>query len=49
MQIKEDHWDITIEPKKPLLSLNLKEVWQYKDLLFMMVKRDFVTFYKQTI
>jgi len=42
-------WDIIIEPKKRLFSLNLKEVWQYKDLLYMFVKRDFVTIYKQTI
>jgi lipopolysaccharide transport system permease protein len=34
---------------KSLLELNLKEVWQYRDLLQMLVKRDFVTFYKQTI
>lgn len=42
-------WDIVIGPKKSLFSLNLKEVWQYRDLLFMTVKRDFVTQYKQTI
>lgn len=42
-------WDIKIEPKGSLFNLNLKEVWQYKDLLEMYIKRDIVTFYKQTI
>jgi lipopolysaccharide transport system permease protein len=32
-----------------LFDLRLKEVWHYRDLLFLFVKRDFVTFYKQTI
>ena len=32
-----------------IFKVNLSEVWRYKDLLFMFVKRDFVTFYKQTI
>lgn len=42
-------WDIIIEPKKKLLSLDLGEVWRYRDLLTMYVKRDIVTMYKQTI
>jgi lipopolysaccharide transport system permease protein len=42
-------WDYIIEPKGSLFRLNLKEVWQYKDLLEMYIKRDVVTFYKQTI
>ena len=46
---KESEWDIIIEPKASLLRLNLKEVWQYKDLLEMYIKREIVTFYKQTI
>lgn len=45
----EKEWDLTIEPHSSLLDLNLKEVWRYKDLLWMFVKRDFVSFYKQTI
>ena len=44
-----DNWTLIIEPKGRLLSLNLKEIWQYKDLLSMYIKRDIVTFYKQTI
>jgi len=45
---KED-WLFEITPKNKLFSLNLKEVWQYRDLLLLFVKRDVVTLYKQTI
>ncbi|MBT6005055.1 MAG: ABC transporter permease [Prolixibacteraceae bacterium] len=38
-----------IKPKTHLLELNLKEIWNYRDLLLMYVKRDIITFYKQTI
>jgi len=38
-----------IKPRSHLLELNLKELWAYRDLLVMYVKRDIVTFYKQTI
>ena len=44
-----EHWDQVIEPKSKLLDLNLKEVWRYRDLLWLFVKRDFVAQYKQTI
>lgn len=40
---------VIIEPKGSLFSLNLQEIWQYRDLLEMYIKRDIVTFYKQTI
>jgi len=49
MKEKETHWDIIIEPKNRLLDLKLREVWAYRDLLGLLVKRDFVAFYKQTI
>ncbi len=42
-------WDLVIEPKRHLLDVNLRELWDYRDLLFMFVKRDIVTVYKQTI
>lgn len=45
--IKE--WDLTIEPQNSLFKLNLKDVWRYRDLLGLLVKRDFTSFYKQTI
>ena len=44
-----NHWTSIIKPKTKLLDLNLKELWQYKDLIIMFVKRDFKTLYKQTI
>jgi lipopolysaccharide transport system permease protein len=49
--LKEEHdnWDSVIESKHSLLDINLKEIWQYRDLLVLFVKRDFVTVYKQTI
>lgn len=45
----DKHWDLVIRPKRHLLDLNLKEIWDYRDLLYMFVKRDIVTVYKQTI
>jgi len=47
--IKEEHWDQVIEPKSSALALNLAEIWRYRDLLLMFVKRDVVTVYKQTV
>ena len=38
-----------ISPKKSLFDINLIEIWHYKDLLFLFVKRDFISTYKQTI
>lgn len=43
----EQNW--TIEAKSSLLDLKLNEVWAYRDLLLLLVRRDFVSFYKQTI
>ena len=42
-------WDIIITNKSHLWSIDLNELWRYRDLLTMYVKRDIVTFYKQTI
>ena len=42
-------WESEIKAEDDLLSINLKEVWHYRDLLIMLVKKDYVTFYKQTI
>ena len=44
-----EEWDLVIEARTSLLDLNLRDVWHYRDLLWMFVKRDFVSFYKQTI
>lgn len=45
----EDKWTDIILPKKSLCDLRLKEVVEYKDLLFLFVKRDFISVFKQTI
>lgn len=42
-------WTTVINPKSKLLDLKLRELWQYRDLIVMFVKRDFKTMYKQTI
>ena len=42
-------WTDEIKSKNSLFSINVNEIWQYRDLLLMLVKRDFITFYKQTI
>lgn len=46
---EEEDWDLVIEPQSNLLDLKLKEVWRYRDLLVLFVRRDIVSFYKQTI
>lgn len=50
MQKQEDQdWDLVIKGRSSLFDLRLGELWNYRDLLVMFVKRDFVSFYKQTI
>jgi lipopolysaccharide transport system permease protein len=46
---EEKHWDTIIEPTVGVFNIKFKEVWNYRDLLFLLVRRDFVAFYKQTI
>lgn len=45
----DSDWLFEITPKNKFFSLNFKEVWHYRDLLLLFVKRDVVTVYKQTI
>ncbi len=45
----EEQWDLVIEGRTSLFDPQLGDVWRYRDLLLMFVKRDFVAFYKQTI
>ena len=45
----EEGWTEVIEPRIGLLDLGLKEVWRYRDLVMLFVRRDFVSTYKQTI
>lgn len=45
----DEDWTTVIKPKDKLLSINLKEIWDYRDLLTIFIKRDITTSYKQTI
>jgi lipopolysaccharide transport system permease protein len=49
LQQEQEIWSEVIEPKTRLLDLRLKELWRYRDLVMMFVRRDFVANYKQTI
>ncbi|RYE12931.1 MAG: ABC transporter permease, partial [Rickettsiales bacterium] len=42
-------WDEVIKPQTSLLDLRLGDVWRYRDLVMLFVRRDFVSNYKQTI
>ena len=42
-------WTLILRPKRNLLDVNLHELWQYRDLIMLFVKRDFVSKFKQTI
>ncbi len=44
-----EQWDTEIKPRGSLFEINFKEIWQYRDLYTLFVKRDIVTTYKQTI
>ena len=46
---QEKEWNIYIKPKIGLFEFNISELFKYRDLIYLFVKRDFVTFYKQTI
>jgi lipopolysaccharide transport system permease protein len=46
--IVED-WDVEIKPRNALFDLKLKDVWHYRDLMWLFVRRDFVAQYKQTV
>jgi lipopolysaccharide transport system permease protein len=46
---EHEHWTEVIKPKTSLLDLRLGEVWRYRDLVMMFVRRDFISTYKQTV
>lgn len=46
---REEQWLYRISSKHKLIDFNLREIWYYRDLLVLFVKRDIVTVYKQTI
>jgi len=45
----EEKWDLIIRPKRKIFDLQIREIIRYRDLIFLFVKRDFVTQYKQTL
>lgn len=47
--LKEEEWAITIRPRQSLLDVDVKEIWRYRDLWSLFVKRDIITQYKQTV
>jgi lipopolysaccharide transport system permease protein len=47
--MSDKNWDKIIKPKRSLLEIDFKSLWYFRDLLRMLVYRDFVTHYKQTI
>jgi lipopolysaccharide transport system permease protein len=50
MQYKNKvEWTLVIKPKSNLFDFQLKQLWEYKDLLILLVRRDIVTVYKQTL
>ena len=48
-KIDIEEWDIVIRPRGKFIAVDLRSVWAYRDLVWMFFKRDFITFYKQTI
>jgi lipopolysaccharide transport system permease protein len=46
---RHDEWDQIIKPKIGLFDINFRETWQYRDLIALFVRRDFIYVYKQTI
>ncbi|MBS1646317.1 MAG: ABC transporter permease [Bacteroidetes bacterium] len=49
MQQEQEHWDLVIKPKNKWYDVDLAAIWHYRDLLMLLVRRDFVAVYKQTI
>lgn len=46
---QSQNWDLVIKGHTSLFDVKFKDLWHYRDLLFLFVKRDFVSFYKQTV
>jgi len=45
----EGAWDVVIRPRRSLFDMDLKGVWQYRDLVRLLVRRDVIAVYKQTV
>ena len=48
-ELNQEQWDLIITPRKKWYDLQLREVWHYRDLIALFVRRDFISRYKQTI
>jgi len=48
-EISNEYWDEIIRPKRGIFDIRLYEIWNYRDLLVQLVKRDYVSVYKQTL
>jgi len=46
---QEENWTLVIKPQSNWFELHLDDLWRYRDLIYMFVKRDFVAQYKQTV
>ena len=42
-------WDLVIRGRTSLFDIRFRDIWHYRDLLVLFVRRDFVSFYKQTV
>ncbi len=49
MTNNQENWTLIIKPRRGLFELNLKEIWDYRDLIYFLIRRDFIAKYKQTI
>ena len=49
MQKDDENWDLIVKPQSSLFDIHLRELWRYRDLLVLFVRRDIVSVYKQTI
>jgi lipopolysaccharide transport system permease protein len=49
MKEDKDQWDLVITPKRVAIAFHWRDLLRYRDLLYMFVKRDTVTLYKQTV
>lgn len=49
MESTQEHWDLVIKPRNKWYQIDLAAIWRYRDLLLLLVRRDFVSVYKQTI
>jgi len=47
--LSDDTWNLIIKPKRHLMDVDLQDIWRYRDLIKLFVRRDFVARYKQTI